>query len=280
MALLSPLSIFLLAAVVLPAIILFGYSLFTWRLVEPTGSPTLGNYVSVLTEPLYRQLLWNTLVIAVPTTVASIVGGYTLAYYIVFGSGPGRSLTLGLVITSLMASFLVRIFAWRTLLGSNGVINSVLADAGLIDEPLGLLLYSPPAAILAETALLMPLAALTFYAALAGISGSYREASRDLGAGRAQTFYKVTLPLTGTSILAMSALTFFLASGDYITPTFVGGASTTTLGTVIAQNMGGRGGDYGLGASIAFLVLAGFVVVYLSLRAILRAGRLLPERTV
>lgn len=277
---LAPLGIFLVLAVVVPAVILFGYSLFTWILVEPTGSPTLDNYIPVLTDPLYRQLLVNTLVIAVPTTIGSIVGGYTLAYYVVFGNGPGRRLTLGLVVTALMASYLVRIFAWRTLLGSSGVINSLLIQAGIIQEPLSFLLYSPVAAIVAEIALLMPLAALAFYASLAGISASYREASRDLGAGRGQTFYKVTLPLTGTAILATSALTFFLAAGDYMTPVLVGGAASATFGTIIASSMGGHGGNYGLGAAIAFLLLVGFIIVYLLLRAAMRAGRLLPERTV
>jgi spermidine/putrescine transport system permease protein len=275
--LLSPLGLFLVGAVLVPAAILFGYSLFTWRLVEPTGALTAANYVAVLADPLYRQLLVNTIVIALPTTIGSVVGGYTLAYYIVFGNGPGRRLTLGLVVSALMASYLVRIFAWRTLLGSNGVINSLLVQTGIIREPLGFLLFSPASAILAEVALLMPLAGLAFYASLAGISASYREASRDLGAGRAQTLLKITIPLTGASILATSALTFFLSAGDYITPVLVGGASSATLGTVIASSMG-HAGNYGLGASVAFLLLVGFAVVYVLLRAAMRASRLLPDR--
>jgi len=276
--LLSPMAILLLGAVVFPAVILFGYSLFTWRLVEPTGPLTLANYLTVLGDPLYRQLVVNTMVIAVPTTIGSVVGGYMLGYYVVFGTGPGRRLTLGLVVTALMASYLVRIFAWRTLLGSNGVINSFLVQVGVVSEPLDFLLFSPPAAILAEVALLMPLAGLTFYAALAGISPAYREASRDLGAGRAQTLFKVTIPLTGASILATTALTFFLSAGDYITPVLVGGTSSATMGTVVASSMG-HAGNYGLGAAIAFLVLLGFVIVYVLLRASMRLTRLLPERT-
>ena len=277
--LLSPLVVLLLGAVVLPALILFGYSLFAWRLVEPTGPLTLDNYLAVLRDPLYRQLLVNTLVIAVPTTLGSVIGGYMLGYYVVFGHGPGRRLTLGLVVTALMASYLVRIFAWRTLLGSNGVINSFLVQTGVVAKPLDFLLFSPPAAILAEIALLMPLAGLTFYAALAGISPAYREASRDLGAGRAETLVKVTIPLSGASILATTALTFFLSAGDYITPVLVGGASSATLGTVVASSMG-HAGNYGLGAAVAFIVLLGFVIAYVLLRAAMRRARMLPERTV
>jgi spermidine/putrescine transport system permease protein len=275
--LLSPLGLFLTATVVVPAFILFGYSLYAWQFLQPIGGLSITNYLTALSEPVNRQLVINTVIIGLPTTIGAVVGGYALAYYTVFGTGRGRGLLFALIVTALMASYLVRIYAWRTLLGESGIINSGLMALGLIGAPLDFLLFSRPAAILAEISLFMPLAALAFNAALAGISPDYREASRDLGAGRRETLRRVTLPLTGPAILSTTALTFFLSAGDYVTPVLVGGVDSSTVGTTIATKMG-PAGDYGSGAAISFLVLTGFVLAYLALRAVLRAGRFLPER--
>jgi ABC-type spermidine/putrescine transport system permease subunit I len=275
--LLAPLGLFLVATVAVPAVILFGYSLFVWRFLSPTSGPALANYLDALVAPVNRQLLINTLFIGIPTTIGSVLGGYMLAYYTVFGTGRGRRILFALIVTALMASYLVRIFAWRTVLGEHGVINSGLEALGLIGAPIEVLLFSRPAAIIAEISLFMPLAGLALYAALTGIPPDYREASRDLGAGRGETLRRVTLPLTGPAVLATTALVFFLSAGDYVTPVMVGGIDSSTVGTVIATKMG-PAGDYGAGASLSFLVLLGFVLVYLGLRATMRTGRLLPER--
>src|SRR5207248_3745785 len=121
----------------------------------------------------------NTLWIALPTTAVSVLAGYTLAYGIVFGRPRRKSLLFALLLTALMASYLVRIYAWRTLLGESGIVNSALTGAGIIHKPLGFLLFSRVAVIIAETSLFIPFAALALFAALAGISPDYREVSRD-----------------------------------------------------------------------------------------------------
>jgi len=274
----SPLVIVLCATLVIPGVILFGYSFFIWVYLEPTGQLTLANYLEALTDPLYRQLALNTLFVAVPTTVLSIVGGYVIAYYAVFVQRRGRSLMFALIVSALMASYLARIFAWRILLGETGLINSLLTGVGLIDRPLEVLLFSRPSAILAMTALFLPLAALTFYAALSGISSDYREAAWDLGAGRTQALWRITVPLSGPSILATAALIFFLACGDYVTPVLVGGIDTVTIGRIVAEYFGTTG-DYGMGAALTFLMLGAFVLVYLLTRSGMRATGMLPERT-
>jgi ABC-type spermidine/putrescine transport system permease subunit I len=275
--LLTPLGLLLISAVVIPGLILLGYSLFVWQSLNPVGGLTGQNYLDVLTAPLYRRLLDNTVAIALPTTLFSVVGGGVIAYRIVFSSGRGRGLMFALVVTALMASYLVRIYAWRTLLGDSGIINSALETVGLISKPLDFLLFTRSSAVLAETTLFMPLVALSFYAALSGVPGDLREAARDLGAGRAQTLVRITLPLVGGTLLAMTALTFFLSAGDYVTPVLVGGTDSSTFGTVIATRMG-PAADYGTGAAISFLVLIGFSAVYIGLRHLLRGARLLPSR--
>ncbi len=274
--LLAPLTLLLVGTVVVPALILFAYSLVAWVAMSPTGQLTLANYLQTVSDPLYGALVANTVLIAAPTTVLSVISGYVLAYYVIFVQRRGQSLTFALIVSALMASYLVRIFAWRTLLGSSGVVNTLLMDVGLVREPLTFLLYSKTAAVLAEVSLFMPLAALTFYAALSGISGDYREASRDLGAGSAQTLWRVTLPLSGPSVLATVALLFFLSAGDYVTPVLVGGINTSTLGTAIATAMG-PAGDYGQGSALSFILVAGFVVFYAVVWGLMRSTGLLPR---
>jgi ABC-type spermidine/putrescine transport system permease subunit I len=275
LVLLSPLGVLLAGMILLPVAILFGYSFFAFLLLRPSGGPTLANYLNVLGDPLYRTLTINTLAIALPTTLLSVSGGFAIAYFVVFGTGRGRRALLVLVVTALLASYLVRIYAWRTLLGENGIVNGALLAMGLIGQPLEFLVFSRLGAVVAEVNLFLPFAALTFYASLAGIPPEFREASRDLGAGRLQTLLRVTMPLSGRAILATTAFVFFLACGDYITPVLVGGVDSVTLGTVIATDMG-QAGQYGAGAALSFLVLAGFVLLYAGLRATMTHTRLLP----
>jgi spermidine/putrescine transport system permease protein len=276
--LLSPLAILLIATLVIPAVILFSYSLYVWIALQPQGSVGLTNFISALTGRLYFQVALTTLMVAGPATIMSVVGGYVLAYYAVFVQRRGRSLMFALIVSAVMASYLARIFAWRTLLGETGLINSLLMDSGLIREPLQFLLFSRPSAIFAMTALFMPLAGLTFYAALSGISADYREAARDLGAGGFQALRRITLPLSGPAVLTTSALIFFLACGDYVTPVLVGGIDTLTVGRLVSDNFGTIG-DYGMGSALSFLMLAGFVLAYLLLKATMRLAGMLPDTT-
>lgn len=276
--LLSPLAVLLIATLVIPGVILFSYSLYTWIALTPHGSPALTNFLTALTGRLYGQVAITTLLVAGPTTILSVCGGYVLAYYAVFVQKRGRSLTFALIVSAVMASYLARIFAWRTLLGDTGLINSTLMGVGLIQQPLGFLLFSRPSAILAMTALYMPLAGLTFYAALSGISSDYREAARDLGAGGLQALRRVTFPLSGPAVLTTSALIFFLACGDYMTPVLVGGLDTLTVGRLVADDFGTIG-DYGMGSALSFLMLVGFAIAYLVIWTAMRLTGLLPETT-
>jgi spermidine/putrescine transport system permease protein len=180
-------------------------------------------------------------------------------------------------VISMMGSYLVRMYSWRTLLGENGIINSLLESLGLISHPLGFLLFNRAAVVLAEVNYLMPFSALVFYAGLSGIPDDYREAARDLGTGRFQALRRVVLPLVGESLLGAAAFTFFLSCGDYITPVLLGGSNSTTFGTLISDQLRTTG-NYPLGASLSFVLVACFILVYLLLRLVLRAGGLLPRK--
>jgi spermidine/putrescine transport system permease protein len=272
-----PLVVGLLGIIVVPAIVLFGYSLLVWVQYAPTGSPTLANYIKILSDPLSATLAINTLLIGVPTALIAIIGGYVLAYYITFGTGRGRQLMFILVVTALMASYLVRVYAWRTLLGETGILNSALMGVGIVDKPVEFILFSKASAVIVEVSIFMPLAALIFYAALSGIPSSLREAARDLGASRALALRRVTIPLTGPAILSTSALIFFLAVGDFITPVFVGGPGAVTVGTRIVSYVNGTG-DYGMAAAWSFVLLGAFVIIFVGLRRLMKTGGFLPDR--
>jgi len=277
--LLSPLGLLLAAALIVPAGILLYYSFYHFVFFTRVGGATLDNYTSAFTNSAYRTFAANTLWIALPTTAVSVVAGYVLAYGIVFGRSRRRTLLFALLLTALMASYLVRIYAWRTLLGESGIVNSALTGAGVIDKPLGFLLFSRVAVIIAESSLFIPFAALAFFAALSGISPEYREVSRDLGAGRLQTLWRVTIPLSGRALLAVTAVLFFLSCADYITPSLVGGANSQTIGVVIASYFG-EAAQYGLGAALSFLTLLAFALAYAGLRLVMRTTRILPPDVV
>lgn len=277
LALMAPVALTLVALVVVPAVILMWYSLFQWVFSSSVGTPSLDNYARVLADPITWKVVVTTLVIGLPTMALCVIGGYAVAYHIVFGSGRGRQTLFILVVTALMASYLVRVYAWRTLLGTSGVVNSALVGAGLIEQPLEFILFSRAAVVIAEVSLLLPLAALTFIAALSGISPELREAARDLGASRLRTLVRVTLPLSGSAILAATALIFFVAASDYLTPVFVGGPDSVTIGRLIADAFG-TSADYGRGAALSVLVLISFASIYLLLRLGMRAAGLLPRR--
>jgi spermidine/putrescine transport system permease protein len=275
-ALLSPLTLLLFGAVLIPAGILFAYSFFTMKSYQIYPGFRLDWYQSALTDPLYRTMLRNTVAIALPTTAIALLGGYALAYYLVFEAQRSRTILLTLVVVSLLASYLARVYAWRTLMGERGIINSALQAAGLIDQPLQFLLFSRVAVIAAEINLFLPFTTLLFFSALSGVAPELREVARDLGAGRLQVQRRVVLPLVGRTILAAAALTFFSTCGDYITPQLLGGPSATTIGTAIAVETGANG-NYPFGAALAFLLVGGFVIVAGALRAILGALGLMPR---
>lgn len=274
---LAPLAFLIAAFVVLPTALLFGASLFTWALSTAQDGPTFANYTHVLTNSITWRVALNTVQIALPVTLLSVVGGYVLAYRIVFVPGRISAILLMLTITALMASYLVRVYAWRTLLGTRGVINGALTSSGLVDGPVDLLLFSMQAVVVAEVSLFLPLAALTLFAALSGIDPALREAARDLGAGCVQTLFRVVLPISGPTVLTTSALVFFLACGDYLTPVFVGGPESVTVGRLIADSFGVQA-NYGRGAALSVLVAIGFAAVFVLLRTAMRGLRLLPSR--
>jgi len=235
-----------------------------WRLegFEIIREWTLENYVHVIQNRVYVLLIVRSMGIGAITGIVTVLLSYPVAYAMVFRMKAERELILLLMILSLFSSYLVRVYAWKTILGSNGVINNILISLGLVQEPLSWLIYSKFAVIVTLTSVFLPITVLPLYSSLMNISYSLIEASRDLGAGAAQTFRKVTLPLSMPGVVAGFIFTFVLTAGDYVTPALLGGNDGQLIGNSITSQFG-VASNWPLGSAITFFVVATLVILFL-----------------
>jgi spermidine/putrescine transport system permease protein len=214
----------------------------------------LQNYRTLVTNPIYVQVLLRSMRIAASVTLCSLLLGYPLAYYLSFYAGARREILYQLVIVPLWVSYLVRGYAWKTILGSDGVLNGFLQYLHLTSAPVGFLLYSPFAVILMLTHIYTPFVFLPIYAALEHIPRPLVEASQDLGASPLKTFLRVILPLSLPGLLAGATFAFVLSLGDFLAPLLVGGASGTMIANIV-QSLFGAAYDWPLGAAISVCIL-------------------------
>jgi spermidine/putrescine transport system permease protein len=215
---------------------------------------TLHNYRTLITNPVYAQVLIRSMRIAASVTLCSLLLGYPLAYYLSFHAGARKEILYQLVIVPLWVSYLVRGYAWKTILGSDGVLNGFLQYLHLTTSPVGFLLYSPFAVILMLTHIYTPFVFLPIYAALEHIPRPLVEASQDLGASPLKTFLRVILPLSLPGLLAGATFAFVLSLGDFLAPLLVGGASGTMIANIV-QSLFGAAYDWPLGAAISVCIL-------------------------
>jgi len=214
----------------------------------------LHNYSTLFSKPVYVEVLLRTMRIAASVTLFSLLLGYPLAYYLSFHGGARKELLYQLVIVPLWVSYLVRGYAWKTILGSEGVLNGFLQYLHLTHEPVAFLLNSPFAVVLVLTHIYTPFVFLPIYAALEHLPRPLVEASHDLGASSAQTFLRVILPLSIPGLLAGATFAFVLSLGDFLAPLLVGGASGTMIANVV-QSLFGAALDWPLGAAISVCIL-------------------------
>jgi mannopine transport system permease protein len=206
----------------------------TWlvSLSFPDGS--VSQYLRILQDPLYLDVLITTAEVALIVTGACLLLGFPVAYLMSRLKRGFAILVAACVFIPLWTSILIRSYAWIILLQRNGIVNSLLSGTGLTDGPLKLI-YTQGAVILAMTHVLLPFMILPIYAALRTLPSDYLRAARNLGAGPLRTFVEITLPLTLPGIFAGSVMCFVLALGFYITPALVGGPGSMMMATLIGQ---------------------------------------------
>ena len=230
-------------------------------------SPSLDNYREAL-DPVFLRPALNGLRYAAATTILCLLIGYPIAYWISRYGGTHKTLLLVLVMLPFWTSYLIRTYAWITILGDNGVVNSVLQAIGLTREPI-ILLNTDLAVVLGMTYGFVPFAILPLFVSIDRLDDALVAAARDLYASGRAAFRHVTLPLTMPGIIAAAILTFIPAVGDYVTPDLLGGAQTTTIAKIIqTEFLGAR--NWPSGAALGFLLMAATILGSLAVIRTLR----------
>jgi spermidine/putrescine transport system permease protein len=275
LAVLAPPLAWTLLFMIVPYAIMLSYSVFRKEGFAFVPDIQFGNYLTLLLDPQYSQVLLRTLKIALMVSLAALVLAYPLAYFLVFKvRSPRLRLFLYMaVIVPLWVSYLLRAYTWKTILGSEGVLNSFLIWSGLLDEPTPLLLYNQFSMVLTLTYIFIPFMVMPIYTALEKIPVSLIEASGDLGVGPVRTFLRITLPLSVPGILAGMTFTFCLSFGDFIAPFLVGGPSGTMVANIV-QAQFGIAFNWPLGAAISIVMLAIVIAIISASDRFERAGRL------
>jgi len=238
----------------LPYALMFAHSFWTVRDGVILHEWSTQNYAKLFQNPLYLDVLFRTMRIAGSVTLLSLLLGYPLAYYMSFHAGVRKEILYQLVIVPLWISYLVRGYAWKTILGSDGVLNGFLQHLHLTKEPVSFFLYSPFAVVLMLTHIYTPFVFLPLYASLEHIPRNLVEASHDLGAGSRATFLRVILPLSLPGLLAGATFAFLLTLGDFLAPLLVGGPSSIMIANIV-QSLFGTAYDWPLGAAISVCIL-------------------------
>jgi spermidine/putrescine transport system permease protein len=219
----------------------------------------LANYVRSF-EPIYLQIYGRSLVLAVITTALCLLVGYPVAYYIALVAPERRkNLLLGLAVLPFWTSFLIRTYAWMFLLRTEGLVNHVLVSMGLVSRPLELL-YNAGSVLVGLVYGELPFMILPLYASLEKLDRTLLEASTDLGASRASTFRRVTLPLTSPGIAAGIVLVFVPSLGQFIVSDLLGGAKTILAGNLI-QNQFAVARNKPFGSAVAFELTAAVLLL-------------------
>jgi len=214
----------------------------------------LANYRELLRTPVYFSVLIRSMRIAGLVTALAVALGYPAAYYLSLHAHRRKDLLYQLVIIPLWVSYLVRAYACKTILGSDGVLNTCLQYLHVTSHPIAFLLYSPFAVVITLTHIYTPFAFLPIYASLEHIPRNLIEASHDLGASPWQTFWRVILPLSLPGLLAGATFAFVLSLGDFLAPLLVGGSSGIMISNIVVS-LFGAAYNWPLGAAISLCML-------------------------
>lgn len=250
--LLLPLVLYLVAFLLVPLLLVAAESL---RVSDVAGTPPffgLNNYVDCLSDR-YGIVLVRSAAYAGTATLACLLLGYPLAYCIAMYGGRRKNLLLLLVMLPFWTSYLVRIYAWRTLLAGKGFLNTALLDLGIIHDPLAIL-NTPLAVVLGLTYGFLPFMTLPLYTSIEKLDRRLLDAALDLGAAPLSAFFRVALPLTLPGVVAGLVLTFIPALGDFVTADLIGGPETQMIGNVIESKFFIES-DWPHGSALAFILM-------------------------
>jgi spermidine/putrescine transport system permease protein len=263
---LLPASLIFLGLFVAPLVYFLIISFWSVRSRIMRPDFTLKNYIATWTD--YGGTLGNTVLLALAIAVTTTLLAFGFAYVIRFRAGRFANALLFLTLITLFGGYLVKIYAWKSILGRDGILNLALINLGVIDEPLDALIYSANGIVITLTYFLLPFAVLPIYSNMRSIRDVTLEASRDLGAGPWRTLRNVVVPQCERGILVAFMFTFLISVGDYVTPRFVGGGAAMMGNFIEAQFSFGF--NWPMGSAMAFTVMAVSLVTVLLFRGLLR----------
>ena len=253
--LVGPATLFCVLQLVIPAAILFRYSLNRF---DPAAymveAVTAENYVKFFTDPYYLGVLLRTVRVSLVSTFICFVLGFPLAYWLARMTSRWKNLMVILVVLPLFIGNAVRAAGWMTLFGSKGFVNVVLMTLGIIDQPLTLM-YTEMAVVVGIITINLPYMVLTLQSVIEGISRSIEEAALSLGAAPFQTFRRIVWPLALPGTLAGTILTFILAMNAYATPVLLGGPKFQMMGPLVYDQFS-QSNNWPFGAAVSFVLMA------------------------
>ncbi len=256
----APMLTWLVVLVAAPTAAMFVYS-FCDR--DELGQVVLrfsGDAWARVLEPTYLRVFLRSLAYGALTTVLSVLVGYPVGWAIAIAPRRWQAKLLVLIAVPFFTSFLVRAYAWMTILKAEGLVNRVLLVARIINAPLELL-YTPAAVVIGLVYAYVPFVVLPVYGSAEKLDPALLEAALDLGAKPSAAFFRVALPLTMPGLLTGAMLVFVPAIGMFAVTDLLGGARVPLLGNVI-QNQFGQARNWPLGAALSTALLGLFVVTY------------------
>ncbi|MCP4385199.1 MAG: ABC transporter permease [Hyphomicrobiales bacterium] len=263
-----------LAPIVFVAVPIASFFFFSfWSKVDNQFVPdlTFDNYVRWWSDPIYLRVFFITVQIAVGVAILDLLVGYPAAYLVTRARGSLRGVLLALLVAPLFMSYIIKLYALRSLLGGNGYLKR-MGDAIGLDLPISALLFSQEAVFFTMVLVYLPFVVLPIYASLINVPKSLVHASADLGGRPGQTFWRVIFPLSlpGTAIGGM--FVFVLALGDFVTPQMMGGTRGFTYGKLVWSQFG-LAYEWTFGAAMAASILfVSLAVVALATWITRRAG--------
>ena len=257
---------------VIPIAIVAAYSFGALSLDPGPRAVTLAAWHDFLHSSIYLGLFWKSVKMSLIVSASIVVLAYPLAYYLALSGTKRKYILLLLLIAPFLTSYLLRVLAWKVILGNQGVINSLLAWTGLRspDHPISELLYSRFAVMLVLGYIWLPFVALPIFVSLESLDRRLLEAASDLGASRRQSFWKVTLPLSAPGVVAAFLFVFIPTLGEFVTPSLVGGTTGYMYGNQIVDLFGTGFPDWETGSVLAIFLLVVVTVLMIVFARFLR----------
>jgi spermidine/putrescine transport system permease protein len=270
--LLSPALLVMAAAILVPLASMVMMSFWSISGYVIDTALTMQNYQAMTSNPMYGVLIWRSLTVAALATLVTIALCYPMAYFVAFHVHRHKAIWIIIMTLPFWTSYLLRVFAWKVVLGYEGVLNTALLWMGVVDQPLTVFLYSQTAVVIVLAHSWAAFALLPIYVSLEKISRSYVEAAADLGDSPARRFWRIIFPLSLPGVVSAFFLMFIPTVGDYVTPAMLGGPDGMMVGNLIQANFGPMN-NAPAGAALAIMMILAISVaalVFLGLTRLIR----------